>query len=223
MELVGAVLGDDVEGHAGGAAILGAGIRRLDLDFLDEVRVDVVHQAAIAAGHQVERSVHGQVLRIAAVAVDVLIRGGKARGHAELVGVGDHRAGNQGHQFDVITAVERQVLHLLGFDHAREIAGRGVERLTRHGGDLNRLTDIAYGEFEIHREAAVGNHCDSGELFCLETLLRRFQCIRTDRKVGYRVEAVVVGFHGTRILRFHVGDPDGGSGNGSAGWIDYGA
>jgi len=65
----------------------------LNLDLLQEVRADVVDQAPVGAVVQVPDAVHGQVVLVGAVPVNRLVGRRQAGQHAELVGIGHHRAG----------------------------------------------------------------------------------------------------------------------------------
>ncbi len=95
MDLVRSVFRHDVESGTGHAAVLGGKVRGFHLHFLNELRAYVVHQAAVAAGNQVERSVNGQVVGIGPIPIDRLGSGGEAGSDAELVGIGHRRAGHE--------------------------------------------------------------------------------------------------------------------------------
>ena len=77
VELVCTILGHYIKRHARRPTILGRHVRSLHLHFRNEVRVHIVHQAAIRPRYQVERTIDRQILRIRPVAVDVLVRRGK--------------------------------------------------------------------------------------------------------------------------------------------------
>ncbi len=73
MDLVGARLGDNIEGRTRRATVFGGRVRGVDLDLLNEVRTDVIHQRAVGAGDLVVGSIHGKVIGIGTVSVDRLI------------------------------------------------------------------------------------------------------------------------------------------------------
>ena len=81
---------------------------------------DVVDLAAVAAGVEVRAAVDGEVIGVGAVAVDGLVGDAEAGGRSHLVEAGHRDSRHQGDQFDVIAAVQRQVLNLLGVDGVGE-------------------------------------------------------------------------------------------------------
>ena len=126
MKLISPVLRDNIEGGTRFAPVFGREVRCFQFHFLNEIGADVVHQAAITASNQVERSVDCQIAGIAAIAVNSLVGSAEAGGHAELVGVRDDSAGNQRHQLRVGAAIQRKVVHLLSINDAGNFAGDRV-------------------------------------------------------------------------------------------------
>ncbi len=112
MDLVAAVLGDHVERRAGGTAVFRGEVRGLNFDLFQEVGADVVDQAAIGAAVQVDRRHPRSCCSVGAVAVDGLIGGRQAGEDAELVRIGDDRAGNEREQLGIGAPVERDIVHL---------------------------------------------------------------------------------------------------------------
>ena len=223
VEMVGAVAGDDVEGDSGSASPFGGHVGGLHLHFRNEVGVDVVHQAAVGAGDKIESSIDGEVLRVGAVAVDGLIGRREGRGHRELIGVGDDRAGYEGDEVDVIVAVERELVDLLGVNDAGEVAGDGVESFADLGGDVHGDGDVADLEFEVGCGATVGDDGDAGLLLALEAGLGDVDVIGSDGEVGDDIEAIGICLGEPSVLRVGVADGDFGGGDDGSGQVGDGA
>ena len=148
-------------GGAAVAAELGGEVRRLDLDLIDEAQADVVDLAAVRAGVEVGAAVDGQVVGVAAVAVDRLAGDAEAGRERERIEVGRDRAGNQRRELEVVAAVEGEVLDLLRVDRARDLAGRAVDGLADDRRDLDRLGQPPTAEREVGGDAAVGGQLES--------------------------------------------------------------
>ena len=73
MKSISPGFGDNIEGRSRSATVLGGGVGRVNLNFLDEVGPHVVHQGSVGTSDLVVRTVHRQVARIRAVAVDSLV------------------------------------------------------------------------------------------------------------------------------------------------------
>ncbi len=223
VELVGAVLGPDIEGRAGRASVLGGEVRSLDFDFLQEIRADVIDQATIGAVVQVANSIHREAVLVRAMAVDRLARGTEAGQGAELVGVGYHGARNQRQEFGVGTPVQGEVLHLFLIDHVGDFARGGVEHLGAGRDYFHALPHVAHLQVEIHREAAIGRDVDAGLFLGLESRLSDFDGVRADGQLGRHVVAVGIRGDDANILRAGIPYRDFDTGNGGAGLVAHGS
>ncbi len=82
---------------------------------------------------------------------------------------------------NIVATVEREVLHLLLIDDARDFAGSGVNSLTRGADDLHRFRNFADFEFEIDGESRVGSHTLTGDKRLLVTFRTGLDRISADR------------------------------------------
>ena len=144
-------------------------------------------------GVEVRPAVDGQVVGVAAAAVDRLARHAQAGRQRERIEVGRHRSRYERRELEVVTAVEGEVLDLLRVDGAGYLAARAVDRLAERCRDFDRLVQLTDAEREVCRETAVSRERESGALFLAEALHFRRDRIGTDAEVGERVQAGGVG------------------------------
>ena len=219
VELVGAALGDDVEGGSGGASELGGEVGRFDFDFLDEVGADVVDQAAVAAGGLVVGAVDGEIRGVSAVAVDDLVGGGEASGDGKDVRIGDDGAGDERDELGVVAAIEREVLDLFGVDDVGKLAAGGVERFAAGGGDADDFISAADLEVEVGGDVGVGGDGQTAALLAVVAVHRDCDGVVADGEIGDDIEAAVVGDDGVDCLGADLRDGDGCAGNDAAGGV----
>ncbi len=156
---------------------------------LDKVDADVIDLAAITAGIQVHSTVHHQVVSVGAIAVDGLASDAETGRGGHLV-QGSHRHPRyQSHQFQVIAAVQRQVLHLFGIDCMREFASSGIHRLTHHLRDSHGLIGGADLEFEIRSNTSSVRQVVAGLSRLAEARSLHLHVINAHRKIGDNVES----------------------------------
>ncbi len=117
-EAVGSTLGDDVDGRAGVAPLVGREIGRLDRYLLDEVDADVVDHAPVRPGVEVEAAVHRQVVAVPAVPVDYRAASPQPGGDGHLVIVQLNGAGNERGQLQVVPSRQRERTDLRPVDDA---------------------------------------------------------------------------------------------------------
>ena len=188
-EPVRAALGHDVDRGAGVAPLVGGEVRRLDGDLLDEVDPDVVDHAAVRPRVEVEAAVDGQVVAVAAIAVDHGPARAEAGGDRHLVVVELHGAGNERGQLEIVAARQRRVLDLRAVDDARDLSGGAVDGLAGYRCHFDGLGQAADRQREVSGHAAVGDHREAALLGLAEAFELRGDLVAANRKVGDGVSA----------------------------------
>ena len=107
-----AALRHDIDICSGIASELGRESRRLDTHLLHEIHADIIDLAAVTAGVEVGFAVDRQVIGVGAHAIERLIGGAQTGGGGHLVERHHGDARHESREFQIITAVEGEVLHL---------------------------------------------------------------------------------------------------------------
>ena len=135
-------------------------------------------------------------------------------------GAVDGDAGNELHQVEVVAAVDRQLLDLLGGDHAAGTR-RGAVEQRRLGDDLDGLLDRARRQADVEHQRAVEVHREIGQRDGGEALARRRERVTAGRDREDLIAPLLIALH--RPLDGRPGDGHGGVRHGGAGGITDGA
>ena len=209
-EAAATALRDDADLAAARAPVLGHVVAGQNLDFLDRVHVLNADDGARSPRADRRRAVDGDVVLVAAAAVDAEASVGEA-GEAVVVEAPADDARLQPGDANRVAAVEGDLLDVLRLDRFSQ---RGIALQRRlFGGDGHLLGQRAGFKREVERERAGGVELHVGAGDFLEAAQLDRELVPAGRQVGKCVEAAAVGDGRAGLLRLGARDGHGRAGD----------